>query len=170
MDKAITTALLIVISMVMALMLFNTAYPAIIQGGDAIASMANHADEQMRSQIAVIHAAAEVDSSGAWQDTDGSGDFDVFVWVKNLGDTRISGVERMDVFFGPEGDFARVPYQTDAGGNTPYWTWQIENAADWIPTATLRIAIHYGTALASGRYFIRVTTPTGISADDFLGI
>ena len=170
MDKAITTALLIVISMVMALMLFNIAYPAIIQGGDAIASMANQADEQMRSQIAVIHAAAELDSAGSWQDTNSSGDFEVFIWVKNLGASSIKAIERMDIFFGPEGNFTRIPYMTDAGGSTPYWSWQLENDDNWIPTATLRIAIHYGTALASGRYFVRVTTPTGVSTDYFVGM
>lgn len=170
MDKAITTALLIVVSMVMALMLFNVAYPAITQGGDAIAGMADQADEQMRSQISVIHAAAELDSIGAWQDSNSNGNFDVFVWVKNLGDSRIIALDDMDVFFGPEGNFTRIPYKDDAGGSFPNWTYQLENISEWNPTGTLRIVIHYNSALSSGRYFARVITPIGVSADYFLGM
>ncbi len=64
MDKTITTALLIVISMVMSLALFNAAYPAIIQGGDAINSMTNRSDERMRSQAAIIHAASVPNPGG----------------------------------------------------------------------------------------------------------
>ncbi len=64
MDKTITTALLIVISMVTAVALFNAAYPAVIKGGDAITSMANRADDRMQSQIAIIHMAGEQDSQG----------------------------------------------------------------------------------------------------------
>src|SRR5689334_10362309 len=114
MDKAITTALLIVISMIMALLLFNIAYPAIVQSGDAIASMASRASDRMDTQIRIIHAAGELDSSGWWQNSNGNSEFEVFVWVKNLGDTRISALNSLDVFFGPEGNFTRIPHQSVA--------------------------------------------------------
>lgn len=169
MDKTITTALLIVVGMVMTVVLFNSAYPAVIKGGDAIANMTDRADEQMKSQIAVIHAAAELDSDGWWQDTNANGQFEIFVWVKNIGDTRITGLEHMDVFFGPEGNFVRVPYQTP-GANYPYWTAEVENSDEWVPTGTLKITIHYGFALSSGRYFVKVFTPTGVSSEYFLGM
>ena len=65
MDKVITTAMLIVISMVMALMLFNIAYPAIIEGGDAIVSMAGRVEDRMRSQIAIHPVNAEGSRSTA---------------------------------------------------------------------------------------------------------
>jgi hypothetical protein len=168
MDKTITTALLIIISMVMALMLFNAAYPAIIQGGDAISSMANQASEQLRSQIKIIHAAAELNNEGRWQDSDGNSKFDVFVWVKNLGNDRIVGADQLDVFFGPEGNFARIPPETDGG--LPTWTSTLENASDWTPTATLKVDIRFGSPLSSGRYFIQITTPTGVTDQSFLGM
>ncbi|MBK9613759.1 hypothetical protein [Candidatus Amarobacter glycogenicus] len=41
----------------------------------------------------------ELDSSSWWQDTNGDGDFDVFAWVKNVGETRIVALEQTDVFF-----------------------------------------------------------------------
>lgn len=170
MDKTITTALLIVISMVMAVMLFNVAYPATIEAGDAIASMANRSNERMRNQISIIHGAGELDQDGFWQDSDGSGDFSVMLWVKNIGSTRTNGIERMDVFFGPEGNFARIPHESAAGGVYPYWTDAVENAAEWTPTATLNITVHYQIPLSAGRYFAKVVAPSGVSTEYFLGL
>jgi hypothetical protein len=170
MDKTITTALLIIVSMVMVLMLFNIAFPAIVEGGDAITNMVRRTDDRMKSQVEIIHAAAELDGDGWWQDTNGDGDFEVFVWVKNIGAARISAVEQVDLFFGPEGNFTRIPFQESAGNSYPYWTWQVENAAGWTPTATLKIAIHYAFPLTSGRYFIKITLPNGVSDDYFLGM
>ena len=170
MDKTITTAILIIISMIMALMLFNIAYPAVIAGGDAINSMANRANERLQSQIVIVHASAELDKDGWWQDTNSNGEFEVFVWTKNIGTSRIIGIDQLDVFFGIEGDFKRIPHQKDAGGSYPYWDWQIENATDWTPTATLAIMIHYQYSLASGQYYVKVTTPNGIDDEYFLGM
>jgi hypothetical protein len=168
MDKTITTALMIIISMVMALALYNAAYPAIVNGGDSISSMANRANDEMKSQIRLIHAAGELDGSGNWQDTSSDGDFDVFIWVKNVGSTTFDAIESSDVFFGPEGNFARIPNQNNAGGASPYWTWQIENASAWTPTATVKITIHYRLPLTAGRYFAKVTLANGTADETFL--
>jgi archaellum component FlaG (FlaF/FlaG flagellin family) len=170
MDKAITTALLIVASVVMALMLFNAAYPAIVEGGDAITSMADRTGDRMRSQISVIHATSELNASNTFADTNGNNEFDVFFWVKNTGATRITAIENMDVFFGPEGNFQRIRHQSATGSGFPYWSYTIEDAADWDPTTTLRITVNLGTTPAQGRYFIKVTTSTGAADDTFLGI
>lgn len=170
MDKAITTALLIVISMVMALMLFNVAYPAVIEGGDSMRNMANRAEQEMKSDVTIIHTAAELDNTGWWQDTNGNGDFEVFVWVKNTGSLRIIALEFLDIFFGPDGAFMRIPSQANANGLYPYWTWEVEGGTEWTPAATLRIAIHYEFPLATGHYFIKVTTPNGVADDEFMGI
>jgi hypothetical protein len=170
MDKTITTALLIIISVVMALMLFNAAYPAIIKGGDAIANMTNRSNDRMKSQIVIAHMAGELDKQGQWYDTNGNGLFDIFVWVKNIGSSSITAIERTDVFFGKEGNFVRVPYQAEANGIYPYWTWQLENDTEWVPTATLKISIHYLAPLSSGRHFVRVTIPNGVSDEQIVGL
>jgi archaellum component FlaG (FlaF/FlaG flagellin family) len=170
MDKSITTALMIVVSMVMALMLFNVAYPAVVQGGDAINSMASRTEERLKSQVAIIHAAGELDNTGTWKDTNGNGDFEVFVWVKNIGTARISPIESMDVFFGPEGNFTRIAHKDATGGSYPYWTGTMESAGAWNPTTTLRIAIHYGSGLSPDRYFMKVITPSGVFDEYFLGM
>ena len=169
MDKTITTAMLIVISMITALLLFNIAYPAIVQGGDAMTSMAYGITDRMKSDISIIHASAELTSSGWWNDGNSNGTFDVFGWVKNTGSSRIIALERIDVFFGPEGNFQRIPHQTQAGGSLPYWSAVLENGTNWDPTGTLQITLHHQPSLDHGRYFMKVTLPNGVSSDYYLG-
>lgn len=168
MDKVISTVLLIVISMILAMLLFNAAYPAVIRSSDAIVGMADRADDRMKSQISIIHGSGELDSTGFWQDTNGDGQFEVFLWVKNIGTSRLIALEQADLFFGLEGNFGRIPYNNT--GSYPYWTWSIENGAEWIPTTTLRITIHYGVPLTTGRYFAKFTLANGVSSDYFMGI
>ena len=170
MDKVITTALLIVISMVMSVLLFNAAYPAITRGGESITNMTTHVTNHMKNQIEIIHATGELDGSGFWQDTNGDGQFDVFLWVKNVGDARIDSINNTDFFFGPEGNFVRIPYSIAAGNGFPYWSWSMENATNWDPNTTLKITVHYGVPLKSGRYFAKISTASDANAEYFMGM
>lgn len=149
MDKTIVTALLIIAGVVSAIFVFNAVYPAITQSGDAMAGMQRRVDERMQSQIEIIHAT----KSGS----------DVEVWVKNVGGLRIAPPEACDVFFGPDTNYARIPYQTGA----PHWTYTIENDSEWRPGATLKITINYLVPPAAGTYFVKVVLPNGISDESF---
>jgi archaellum component FlaG (FlaF/FlaG flagellin family) len=169
-DKTIVTAFMVIISIVASVTVFNSLYPAIQQSSDAMVNMKSRLDDQLKSQVEVVHASGELNSSGAWQDANGDGRFNVFIWTKNIGSSRISGLERVDVFFGPEGDFARIPHQSNSGGTFPYWTATVVNDTDWNPTATLEITIHFGGTLASGRYFIKIITPNGAEDEYFMGL
>jgi hypothetical protein len=170
MDKVITTALLIVISMIMSVLLFNAAYPAITRGSESITSMTTNVTDRMKSQIEIIHAAGELDDSGFWQDSNGDGQFNVFLWVKNTGSARITAIEQTDLFFGPEGNFVRLPYSSNGDGGFPYWSWTLENSTNWDPNATLKIIIHYGVPLTTGRYFAKINTASDANADYFMGM
>ncbi len=156
MDKAIITTLMITASVVAAVLVFNAAYPAIVQGNGAVLSMRSRIDERLRSQIEVIHACKSADYVDV-----------ALVWVKNVGSVPIKAVERCDVFFGPEGDFAQIPY----GSGDPHWEYAVENAPYWEPTATLRVTIDLDYALAPGeRYFFKMVTPNGVSDDYYFSI
>ena len=126
-------------------------------------SVAGKLDDRLKSQIEIVHAAGELDKDGVWQDTNEDGDFDVFIWVKNVGASSIGAIEASDVFFGKQGDFSRIPYIGDAGGSFPRWDYSLENDTDWRPTATLKITIHYSAPLSSDTYFTKVIIPNGIS-------
>jgi archaellum component FlaG (FlaF/FlaG flagellin family) len=142
-DKAMTTVFMVIASVVCAILVFNSLYPAVIRSSDAMTSMTLRVDDRLKSQIEIIHAA-------------GSGN-NALVWVKNVGSLRIAAVESCDIFFGPEGSFNRIPY----GSGASYWTYEVENASEWTPTATLKITIVNGGPL-SGRYFVKVIIPNGI--------
>ena len=170
MDKTIVTAFMVIISVVASVLVFNSLYPAIQQSSDAMVVMKSRLDDRMKSQIEIVHASGELNSSGSWQDANGDGRFNVFIWTKNIGSSRISGLDRVDLFFGPEGDFTRIPHESTAGGSYPYWTASLENDTNWNPTATLQITIHFSSTLASGRYFIKVITPNGVEDQIFMGL
>jgi hypothetical protein len=145
-DKIIVTALLTIAGVVTAVLLFNTIYPAAIESGTAMTGMERRIDERLKSQIEIIHA-TPISTTNA------------YVWVKNVGSVRIKAIERCDVFFGPEGNFARIPY--DEGPK--FWVYELEgNDTEWDPTATLKITIYWG-ATVSGRHFFKMVLPNGVS-------
>jgi len=154
-DKVITTTFLIIVSVVCAVLVFNAVYPAVIRSSDAMTIMTIRVDDRLKSQIKIIHAT-------------GSGS-NAFVWVKNVGSLRIIPVERCDVFFGPEGNFARILHD-DETEDLPYWEYEVEgNGSSWIPTTTLKLTIHYDSSL-SGRYFVKVIIPNGISDENYFSV
>lgn len=146
MDKIIVTALLVIAGVISAVFVFNAIYPATTQSADALTSMERRIDDQLKSEIAIVHAA----QSGS----------DVVIWVKNIGSLRVAAVEACDIFFGPEGNFARIPYQTGA----IHWDYVIENATDWVPTATIQVTIaNYPFSAPGTRYFAKIVLPNGVS-------
>ena len=105
-------------------------------------------DEQMQNQIEIVHASGELDSSGAWQDANGDGHFNVFVWDKNIGSDRIIAIERTSFLRSP----GRLRAHSPPGGRgrrLPLLDLPLENDTAWNPTATLDITIHF--AAPSGR-------------------
>ena len=158
MDKIIVTVFLTIAGVVTAILLFNTIYPAAVESGAAMTGMEGRIDERLRSQIEIIHATGKSTNS------------DVSIWVKNVGSVRIGAIERCDVFFGPEGNFARIPYGSDEG--PPYWEYALENNdTEWDPSSTLKILIRYGGSFPSaGRHFLKVVLPNGVSDEYYFSI
>ena len=149
MDKAIVTILLLVAGVVCSLVVFNAVYPAINRGSAAIITMSSNIDDRIKSQIETVQVSGQTTSSN------------VYVWVKNVGASRIVAIDRCDVFFALEGTFSRIPY---GGGSPPYWDYVIEgDDTEWGPTATVKITIHLSSAPESGTYLVKVVIPNGVS-------
>ncbi len=157
MDKAITTALLIIAGVVCVIFVFNSVYPMINRSSQAMTSMAETVDERMKSRISIVHAANSADRT------------DVYLWVKNVGDQRILSIEESDLFFGPEDDFDRIPYKDDAVGY-PSWNYTIQNDVEWLTSATLKITIHYDEDPGTGMFFAKFIIPNGISDDYYFSM
>lgn len=129
--------------------------PAVSRAGNALVSSANSADNRLSSRVEIIHATGQ-DAAVVSQ-----------AWVKNTGVTRIDAIKQSDVFFGPETDFARIPYG-GSGCSAPCWEYDLENDTEWNPTATLHLTIHLSTALATGNtYYVKFVAGNGIEDSKF---
>ena len=158
MDKAITTALLIVAGVVCMIFVFNSVYPMVNRSSQAMVSMAEQVDERMKSRINIVHAANSADRKS------------VYVWVKNVGTQRIVEIDQSDLFFGQEDNFERIPYTGDAGGSYPHWSYGIENDTEWKTSATVNITISYDTDPGAGTYYIKMVIPNGISDEYYFSM
>ena len=158
MDKAITTALLIVAGVICIMFVFNSVYPAVNRSSQAMVSMAETIDDRMKRQINIIHASSSSDRTS------------VYIWAKNVGTSRILSIEQSDLFFGQEDDFARIPHVDDAGGGYPRWAYTIENDTEWKSSATLKITVSYESDPGAGTYFIKMVIPNGISDEYFFSM
>ena len=155
---------------------FNAIFPAITRSSGAIVTSSANIDERLRSDIEIIHAVGELNSSGAFADSSpANGFFEVFVWVKNVGDTRITSIENTDIFFGQVGNFSRIPNIVEVqAGVYPRWSYIIEGSSDdsqLNPKDTLKITIDFETDTQSaGSYDVKITVPNGVTDNHFFSM
>ena len=155
--------------------IINAIFPVVSRTSGAITTSSAKVDDRLRSDIEIIHAVGELDSGGSFVDTNGNGRFEIFVWVKNVGDTRILALEEIDVFVGQIGSFERIPHQVEVeAGVYPRWSQDVEGQSDdtqWTPKQTLKISIDYDTDTQSqGSYDIKVIIPNGITDEYFFSM
>ncbi len=148
-------------------MLVNAIYPVVSSSSNALVRTAKKTSTRIGTQVSIVYATAELDSAEVWQDTDSDSNFDIFLWVKNIGTTRILGVDQVDIFLGQEGSFQRVPHTTYAGATFPRWSYTLENGTEWGDSVTIKISVDYSSTLASGTYFVKVVTPQGAADEHY---
>ena len=163
MDKVLSTILLIIASLVCVVLAINVIYPATSISSSALSSISVQMGDRIKSQTAIVHATGELDQDGVWQDTNLDGDFDIFIWVKNIGVTTVDNAENSDLFIGSDGDWSRILQEDWAGGATESWNYTIENGVEWGQETTMLIEVSYDTPLSSGDYSIKLIIPNGIS-------
>jgi archaellum component FlaF (FlaF/FlaG flagellin family) len=157
-DKTITTVLLIVAGIVCSIFLFNSVYPMINRSSAAMVNMTDKINDRMQSQIDIV------------QVTGTSARTTVYIWVKNIGTSRIDAIEQSDIFLGPEGNFVRIPYAANAGGSYPQWSYDIENDTQWGTGATIKITVTYSSDPGAGTYYVKVVIPNGIQVEDYFSM
>ncbi len=157
MDKAVTTALLIIAGVVCMIFIFNSVYPMINRSSQAMTSMAEQVDERMKSRINIVHAANSADRKT------------VYIWIKNVGTQTIQEVEKSDLFFGQEDNFDRISYVNESANN-PRWSYGIENADEWQTSATVNVTINYDSDPGAGTYYIKFIVPNGISDEYYFSM
>jgi hypothetical protein len=156
MDKIIVTVMLIIGGVVASFAVFNGIYPAIQRSGAAITSASDSLNNRIQSDIRII----QVNEDGST----------VEAWVKNIGSSDIVTVENSDIFFGPQGDFTRIPFGT-TGSPLPYWNYEMEGAdSQWRPTDTNKIVIHLASSPTPDTYILKMIIPNGIFDETVFGV
>lgn len=155
--------LLTIAAVVTSVVVVNAVYPAVTQGSGSLTSATNRVSERLETQVTIIQATGELNSSGAWVDTNSDGDFDIYFWVKNVGGSRITNISESDVYVGPVGNFQRIKYTDYASGVKPYWTYSIENGTEWWTADTIKVTIHYSSTQSAGTHWGKFVAPNGVS-------
>lgn len=137
----------------------SSVMPALSRTNSSMVMTSDVVNDRIATQVEIIHATG-VDAAT-----------EADAWVKNVGSARIGPVESTDVFFGPEDNFARIPY----GGpscTAPCWDYELEGgASEWESTATLHIIIYLDYSLAAGNtYYVKVVVPNGITDAKFFSV
>ncbi|MFQ6027754.1 MAG: hypothetical protein ACE5Q6_09715 [Dehalococcoidia bacterium] len=153
MDKAITTGLLIIASIVAAMALINAVLPAMGKSSGALLAANSAASDRVRTDIEVVHVASDTSSGSEDQ---------IIVWVKNIGPNEIDSVDTSDVFLTTPSEVKRIPY----GSGAEYWDYTVENGTDWTQAVTIKMTLHLADAsVVAGVYNVNVTVYNAVSSN-----
>ena len=169
MDKVLTTILLVVASIVAVVMVINAVYPATTLSSSALSGVSARMGDRMRSQMSIIHVAGELDKDGVWQDINSDNEFDVFLWVKNIGTATIVNIENSDLFIGNTGNWTRVAHK-DWAVSLPSWEYSIENGSEWGQSSTITVEVSYSSPLSPGEYKSKIIAPNGVSEEYYFSM
>jgi len=129
--------------------------PAISRSGQALVQSADVANDRLSSRVEIVQATGVVNNT------------EVLAWAKNTGATTVSAVNKADLFFGTQTDFARIPYD-DPGCSAPCWSYSLENDTQWNPTSTIKVTVELTDPLQSGEtYYLKMVMPNGIEDTKF---
>jgi archaellum component FlaG (FlaF/FlaG flagellin family) len=170
MDKVLSTILIVIASLVCVVLAINVIYPATSISSSALSSVSMQMGDRIKSQMTIVHATGELDQYGVWQDTNLDGNFDIFVWVKNIGATTVDNAENSDLFIGSDGVLSHILHEDWSGGVNPSWDYTIENGTEWGQETTMMIEVSYDTPLSSGDYSIKLIIPNGISDEYYFSM
>ena len=137
---------------------FSNVFPMINRSSQTLVTMADDLDNRMETSINIVHASAT------------SNRHTIYIWVKNIGTNRVDDITASDVFLGPQGNFVRIPYSTEAGGTYPQWSYTIENGTEWKTGATVKITVTYSSSPDAGTYYVKFVIPNGIAAEYFFSM
>jgi hypothetical protein len=152
--------LLMIAAIVSMVVVINAVLPSVQRTSSDIVAASDVIGTRLRSDVKIIEA------------TGVDGNDQVSIWAKNVGAANISQIEKLDVFFGPVANFERITFDDTVDCVTPpspprsepCWQYEIENAAEWTPYATVRLSLYLDYDLASGsEYVITVVLPNGIT-------
>lgn len=148
MAQTITTAMLVIASLVAALALINAVLPAMGKTTSALTTANSEAAKRIKTDIDVIYATGN--TSGT-----------ITIWVKNVGTQVIKPVTSSDIIIIKPNGVSRLPYVS--GCSSECWDFTLEDSAtDWRTAVTVKFTVT--TSVPTGSYSVSIAAPNGITA------
>ena len=149
MEKSITTALLLIASIIAALALINAVIPAMGKSASALATANSQTADRIKTDIEIIHATG-----------DDAGEV-ITVWAKNVGSKVIKPVTSSDIILTTPSTVASLPYVS--GCTSECWDYSLEGgASEWTQWVTVKFTLK--TTVSTGLYTITLSSPNATSA------
>lgn len=159
MDKVITTALLIISSVIGAVALTNAFLPAVNRGSGAILASSAAVAERVKTEVSIVFAAGVPTPNEAR------------FWAKNVGTQEITAINQSDLFLTTPVEIKSIPFNASCATAAPEcWSFTFEGGATaWSRTATIKVTVRLNT-LPTGQYAIKFVVPNGVSAEKVFSV
>ena len=149
MDKVITSALLLIASVIAAMALINAVLPAANKSSGALLAANSVAADRIKTDIEIVHASGN-DTSNK-----------ITLWVKNIGTKNIVPISASDLILTTPSDVLRLPYIS--GCSSECWDYLVEDSgSDWKQSVTVKFTL--STSVTTGVYTITVSVVNAVSA------
>jgi len=157
-SEVISSALLMVATIIATIALINAVFPSIYGMSGTITTVTHNVNDQMKTDLKFIYETTDTTNH-------------LTAWVKNTGSSNIylTNFNNTDLFYGEaDGVMSRATLNGTSGS---YWTYTIENGngdSTWSPGQTMRIDITSADNFVPGEdYKIRLTLPNGAFTEDY---
>ena len=149
MGQVITTALLMIASVIAATAMINAVLPAANKSSGALLAANSVAADRIKTDIEIVHASGN-DTSNK-----------ITLWVKNIGTKNIVPISASDVILTTPDDVLRLPYVS--GCSSECWDYSIEgSSSNWKQSVTVKFTL--STSVTTGVYTIMVSVVNAVSA------
>jgi flagellar protein FlaG len=159
MEKAITTALLVIASIIAAIALTNSVLPAVGRSTGAVLTSSAEVAGRVKTDLSIVFASGNTSST------------EITYWTKNVGLQEILGADKSDLFLTTPTVIKRIDHLASCSSESPdCWSYSFEGGAtNWIQATTIRVSVRLIT-LTTGQHTVRFVVPNGVSAEKVFSI
>lgn len=154
MEKAITSVLLVIASVVAAIALTNSILPSVHRGAGAVLSSSSEVARRVKTDMSIIFATGATSTA------------EINFWVKNVGEQEITAINKSSIFLETPSIIQHVDFDSGCGGASPEcWSYAFEGGATaWVQANTIKVTVRLNS-LATGQHTLKFVTPNGVSAE-----
>ena len=150
--KTITTALLVIASIVATMALINAILPATGKGTGALLTANTSAADRIKTDVEIVFASGNA-----------TGD-EITFWAKNVGSIPIKPISDSDIFLTTPSSVTRIPY-TGSAAQDPRWEYTIEGGqSDWTKAVTIKVTLHLQTG-STGLHTVKMLLYNAVTGE-----